>query len=112
MLVKHATTLSTPPASARAARARRARVADGIIVSGAATGRAPALERVREAREAAGNAPLLLGSGVDAHNAREFLEHASGAIVGTSLKRDGLVSNPVDAERVRRLRRIFDEVRR
>lgn len=112
VLVKHATTLSTASVGESVRELVERALADGVIVSGAATGRAPALERVREAREAAGNTPILLGSGVDAHNAREFLAHASGAIVGTSLKRDGLVSNPVDPERVKRLRRVFDEARR
>jgi predicted TIM-barrel enzyme len=46
---------------------------------------------------------LLVGSGVDLDNADQLLEHANGAIVGTSLKRDGIVSNPLDPERVRRM---------
>jgi predicted TIM-barrel enzyme len=47
--------------------------------------------------------PLLVGSGVTAETVVELFSLADGAIVGTSVKRDGDVRNPVDVERVRRL---------
>jgi predicted TIM-barrel enzyme len=47
--------------------------------------------------------PLLVGSGVTADTASELLSVADALIVGTSLKRDGRVLNPVDPARVRRL---------
>jgi membrane complex biogenesis BtpA family protein len=75
--------------------------ADALIVSGRMTGAAPPLEKVRLAKEAAMR-PLLMGSGTTAENIAEFLRHADGAIVGTSLKVDGVAENPVDVERVRR----------
>jgi hypothetical protein len=46
--------------------------------------------------------PVLIGSGADEHNVTALLEHADGVIVGSSLKRDGVMENPMDAERVRR----------
>jgi predicted TIM-barrel enzyme len=46
---------------------------------------------------------LLVGSGVTAETVVELFSLADGAIVGTSVKRDGDVRNPVDVERVRRL---------
>ena len=55
---------------------------------------------------------MLVGSGVDKDNAASLLEHAHGAIVGTNLKVDGVVSNPVDPERVRRLARLFQALSR
>lgn len=76
--------------------------ADALIVSGRMTGDAPDLEKVREARRLAGDRPLLLGSGTDERNIGAFLEVADGAIVGSSVKADGVIENPVDAERVRR----------
>ena len=45
---------------------------------------------------------LLVGSGVNAENAHQLLPHADGAIIGTSLKEGGVVSNPIDPDRVRR----------
>jgi predicted TIM-barrel enzyme len=40
---------------------------------------------------------------VDATNVAEVLKVADGVIVGTALKRDGITTNPVDAERLRAL---------
>lgn len=76
--------------------------ADALIVSGRMTGDAPDLEKVRRAKELAGDCPLLLGSGTNEKNIADLLRYADGAIVGTSLKVDGIGENPVDVERVRR----------
>jgi uncharacterized protein len=75
--------------------------ADALIVSGRMTGDAPPVEKVRRARQAA-TRPILMGSGTTAENIAEFLRYADGAIVGSSLKVDGVMENPVDGERVRR----------
>jgi membrane complex biogenesis BtpA family protein len=75
--------------------------ADALIVSGRMTGSAPQLDKVRQAKEAASR-PILMGSGTTAENIAGFLQVADGAIVGTSLKVDGVGENPVDLERVRR----------
>jgi membrane complex biogenesis BtpA family protein len=75
--------------------------ADALIVSGRMTGDAPPLEKVRRAKEAA-TRPILMGSGTTAENIADFLQYADGAIVGSSLKVDGVAENPVDLERVRR----------
>ncbi|MFO1009077.1 MAG: BtpA/SgcQ family protein [Planctomycetota bacterium] len=110
--VKHATPLSREPLAESVHDLVLRAMADGVIVSGPATGRPPSAERVREAREAAGSVPVLVGSGLDARNARELLAHATGAIVGTALKHEGRVEKPVDIARVRALRKLFDEVGR
>jgi len=75
--------------------------ADALIVSGRMTGDAPPLEKVRRAKEVA-TRPILMGSGTTADNIADFLQFADGAIVGSSLKVDGVAENPVDPERVRR----------
>jgi membrane complex biogenesis BtpA family protein len=77
-------------------------LADAVIVTGEATGKPASLDAVRTARAAAHGAPLFVGSGVREDTVAEMLAAADGVIVGTSLKRDGHVSSPVDAERVRR----------
>ncbi len=79
--------------------------ADALIVSGRMTGDAPNLEKVVEARALAGDRPLLLGSGTTEQNICAFMEVADGAIVGSWVKQDGVVENPVDVERVRRFLR-------
>jgi membrane complex biogenesis BtpA family protein len=75
--------------------------ADALIVSGRMTGDAPPLDKVRRARSLA-TRPILMGSGTTAENIADFLQYADGAIVGSSLKVDGIAENPVDVERVRR----------
>ena len=75
--------------------------ADALIVSGRMTGDAPPLDKVRRAKETA-TRPILMGSGTTAENIAAFLEYADGAIVGSSLKTDGVAENRVDVERVRR----------
>lgn len=76
--------------------------ADALIISGRMTGDAPDLDKVREARRLAGDTPILLGSGTDERNIGAFMEVADGVIVGSSIKADGAIANPVDAARVRR----------
>ncbi|NCC31421.1 MAG: photosystem I assembly BtpA, partial [Chloroflexia bacterium] len=76
--------------------------ADALIVSGRMTGDAPDLAKLREARQLAGTTPILLGSGTDEHNIGAFMEIADGVIVGSSIKADGAIANPVDVARVRR----------
>jgi predicted TIM-barrel enzyme len=73
-----------------------------MIISGRMTGDAPDLAKVRAARAMAGSTPILLGSGTDERNIAAFMEVADGAIVGSSIKADGEIANPVDAVRVRR----------
>jgi hypothetical protein len=80
-------------------------LADALIVSGAATGSLTSPDDVRRVRNAVPETPVLVGSGFDAASAGALLAAgASGAIVGTSLKRDGRVAEPVEAGRVRALR--------
>jgi len=74
--------------------------ADALIISGRMTGDAPPVDKVRRAKELA-TRPILLGSGTTAENIAEFLAYADGAIVGSSLKLDGIAENPVDLKRVR-----------
>jgi len=109
--VKHATQLSRETLAEAVEDLVLRALADGVIVSGAATGRPPDPERVREAHGAAHGVPVLVGSGLDEHNAQALLAYADGAIVGTALKFEGRVANAVDPERVRRMRVIFDAVK-
>jgi membrane complex biogenesis BtpA family protein len=105
--VKHA----VPPAGWRIADAARDTVerglADALIVSGAGTGLAADLADLASVRRACPRTKLLLGSGVTTDNARDFLRNADGALVGSSLKKHGRPSNPVEVRRVAALARVF-----
>lgn len=101
-LVKHATPLGDVDAVQAAKDLRHRGLADAIIISGAETGAAADPSRLTMLRQTLEDAPLLLGSGLTEANAHFFAE-ADGAIVGTSLKRDGVV----DAARVGRIVQAF-----
>ena len=75
-------------------------LADALIISGVGTGQAADLADVERVRQACPKAKLLLGSGVTLANVQDYLRHADGVIVGSSLKRAGKLANPVDARRV------------
>lgn len=83
---------------------------DAILISGPITSQpanASALAEVKEAIGASG-VPILANTGFKASNAKEILQYADGAIVGSSLKVDGVTWNPVDEARVRDLIRAVD----
>jgi len=75
-------------------------LADALIVSGVGTGQAADTNDVERVRLACPKAKLLLGSGVTAANVKDYLRFADGVIVGSSLKRNGKLTNPVDSKRV------------
>lgn len=76
--------------------------ADAIVVSGPGTGHPVDRGRLEAVRDAAPDAPLLIGSGVDADNAASLLQIAEGLIVGTSIK-EGAVTSRVDAKKAEAL---------
>jgi uncharacterized protein len=82
-------------------------LADALIVSGNGTGLEADLEDVKRVRNTAPATKLLLGSGVTPANVQDFLPHADGFIVGTSLKAGGKITNPVDPKRVAALARVL-----
>lgn len=101
--VKHSAPLADRPVREEAADAVERGRADGLLVTGPATGRPPEIERVREVRRAAGATPVLVASGVAPSNAAELLAVADGAIVGSCLKEDGETPAPVEPGRVEEL---------
>ena len=109
VLVKHAVPLGEPDLALIARETAYRGLADALIVTGPVTGQPAVAEEVATVRRAVPDRPLLVGSGVDAGNAAHFLAHADGAIVGTSLKRDGVITNPIDLKRVRATAAAFRE---
>ncbi|MBL8132255.1 MAG: BtpA/SgcQ family protein [Anaerolineae bacterium] len=94
------TTNITPQPLTTSAKEAQAAGADALIVTGAATGSATPLDAVVEVKQVA-KIPVLVGSGTTIDNAAEVFRIADGAIVGSSLKADGRVQNPVSLGRTR-----------
>lgn len=85
---------------AEAARAAVFSGADGVIVTGVATGQPASVSDVREVR-AAVELPVAVGSGLTPESLERFWEPADILIVGSFIKRDGVWHQPVDPDRVR-----------
>jgi membrane complex biogenesis BtpA family protein len=108
VFVKHAVQLGGGSLEDSAKDAGERGLADALIVSGTATGADTDPDDARRVKIAVPNLPILIGSGFRLDSASALLKYADGAIVGTSVKRDCLVANPVDTEQVRQLRTKMD----
>lgn len=76
---------------------------DAILISGPAAGVEFEMGHLREAKAAAGAVPVIANTGVRAERIAEVFGVADAAIVGTSLKVDGVTWNAVDPDRAHRL---------
>lgn len=102
------TTNITPQPLTQSAKDAQAAGADALIVTGAATGSATPLDAVASVKEVV-KLPVMVGSGTTLANVRESLRIADGAIVGSSLKVDGVVTKPVSFERTQAFMRAARE---
>lgn len=98
---KHSAALSARPLAEEALDTLHRGLADALIVSGWATGRPADAAHARAVKEAVGQAPVLIGSGVTAQTVSQYAPHCDGFIIGSAFKRDGRVEQPVDVQRVR-----------
>ncbi len=96
---KHASHAITADLSlAEAAEAAEFFGADGVIVSGTATGKPTDPRDVTEVRRAC-SLPVLVGSGVSPERIPGLIGAADALIVGSWIKRSGRWDNPVDPKR-------------
>lgn len=73
---------------------------DGVIVTGSATGERAAETEVQSVKSSV-KVPVLIGSGIDEKNIKDYWDFADGFIVGSSFKKQGNWENDVDAAKVR-----------
>lgn len=97
---KHSSHAITADVSlAEAARTTEFFGAEGVIVTGTATGQPAAPDDVRAVKEAV-NIPVWIGSGTTPANVAAVGEWTDVFVVGSYVKRDGVWSNPVERSRV------------
>ncbi len=84
--------------------------ADGLIVTGSWTGRAPDLDDLRDAR-AAVSLPILSGSGATPANLADLWRFADAVIVGSWYKKDGRWNQPIDSRRLLDLMQAAEQIR-
>ncbi len=111
LYAKHGAPLAPRPLAVVARDMASRGLADAVIVSGDETGTPPREAEIRVVKDAVPGCPVVVGSGV-AEDTMDLLRHADGAICGSGLKKDGIVTAPVDPERVRRLVAAFRTIER
>lgn len=85
--------------------------ADGLIVTGSATGRPAAVADLGAVRGAV-DLPVFVGSGTTPATLSEQWDHSDGFIVGSFFKRGGRWQSPVDPHRVQSLMRVVARLRK
>jgi uncharacterized protein len=98
---KHGAPLARRPLGTVARDTAERGLADALIVSGEESGDPPRREDILEVRAAVPDVPVLLGSGMRETTA-ETVALVDGSVFGYHAKVDGIMTNPVDPERVRR----------
>lgn len=110
--VKHAVPLAPQPLAVAARDLAERSGADAVIVTGDRTGEPPDSATLEEVKRAVGETPVWIGSGLSVANAAALWPLCDGAIVGTSLREQGRIGQPVEEGRVRSLRAAIDGLRR
>ncbi|MEQ9553619.1 MAG: BtpA/SgcQ family protein [Coleofasciculus sp. G3-WIS-01] len=100
VLVKHGRPLGSPNLTTAVQETIGRGLADGVILSGWATGSPPSLEDLELASAAANGTPVFIGSGANWENIPTLMQAADGVIVSSSLKRRGRIEQPIDPIRV------------
>jgi membrane complex biogenesis BtpA family protein len=84
--------------------------ADGVIVTGIATGQTIRVNDLGTARVAT-TLPLIVGSGVTPDSVKDLFAYADALIVGSWYKKDGIWFNPPEEKRARELVKAVEEAR-
>lgn len=101
--VKHSAPITRRPLAEETEELVLRAGADGVIVSGTATGKPINLTDLPEVVAAAQGRPVFVGSGVSVETLPRLLPFCQGLIVGSSLKPGGNIETPVSPELVRQL---------
>jgi uncharacterized protein len=109
--VKHARPLVDEPIARAVSDAAERGLADALIISGTATGAAPDVETLREARGALPGVALWLGSGLTPEGCPALVPYLDGAIAASAARHEGKAGRPLDPARAAALVEAFRKVR-
>ncbi|XP_014798019.1 PREDICTED: uncharacterized protein F13E9.13, mitochondrial-like isoform X2 [Calidris pugnax] len=84
-------------------------LADGVVLTGTATGLPADPRELKEVKHAV-KIPVLIGSGVTLENVRDYLD-ANALIIGSYFKKEGYWANGVDPDRVKRFMEHISKLR-
>lgn len=101
--VKHGRSLSSADIELAIEEVGGRSMADGVIVTGKATGKSIDLSVLESASQVARahGIPIYLGSGVTRDTLSEVKPWVDGIIVGSDLRKDGCAGAPLDLKRIR-----------
>ncbi len=74
----------------------------GYIISGPRTGVPPEASGLARLREIRSDIPIILNSGASRENIKSLLAYCDGVIVGTKIKKDYKLFNPIDYDNAKR----------
>ncbi|XP_010082794.1 PREDICTED: uncharacterized protein F13E9.13, mitochondrial-like, partial [Pterocles gutturalis] len=84
-------------------------LADGVVLTGTATGLPTDPQELKEVKRAV-KIPVLIGSGVTLENVRNYLD-ANALIIGSYFKKEGYWANGVDPDRVKKFMEHISKLR-
>jgi uncharacterized protein len=84
---------------------------DALCVSGLTAGAETDTQVLYQVKQAVGDTPVFVNTGVNPANVRDQLAVADGAVVGTYFKVDGTFENPTDRERTAALMKVVTDLR-
>ena len=84
--------------------------ADVVVSTGFKTGVPPDAESIKAVRSSV-SVPVFLGSGLSRENAESLLPVIDGAIVGSTFKEEGIITRPVDTDRVKKFMETVRNIR-
>lgn len=93
--VKHSNMLLPHISIEQSAKDAASNGADGIIVTGSSAGTETPIEMIERVKKVV-TIPVVAGSGVNFKNIKDQLKIADSCIIGSSLKKDGNLANPID----------------
>jgi uncharacterized protein len=74
----------------------------GVLIPGQRAGLAPDFKLVKEIKDRYKDKPIMIASGVNISNVKEARNIADGFVVGTCLKKNGVLWNEIDPERAKK----------
>lgn len=98
--VKHTHMLNPQITVEMSAKDAASNGADAIIVTGSLIGAETPIDMLQRVQKVV-KIPVLAGSGINAKNIHDQLQIADGCIIGSSLKKDGILTNPIDFDLVK-----------
>ena len=103
--------LDARPIELRARSAVFSSLADAILVSGPVTGEPADQSQLQKVCATVRDVPVFANTGVTIDNVTSTLALASGVVIGTHFKTDGITWNPVDGARVKRFMDLVGKLR-